>query len=241
MKTSIQLADRTQTGLGLIWLYLGSVFFGLFYQVPLIYWADIFARTTAGLWIAGGIEALRLIVFLGPVHLLRNPVAAIHFIDLSLGPRVFFVGALVAMSAAGLPVWVSFPVIFVWGFLEVAAYWAGGAMAGPVLRRRMIRDGVLARADHGWTFRFAGHFPDLLDKAPGAALRKRLARYVGLPFALVAPAIWMVSLSNRDQADLRLLLIALVSLVLGVLTSDLLAHHRANKLVLAAIGKGQAL
>ncbi|MFU8824987.1 hypothetical protein [Yoonia sp.] len=240
MKTTIQLADRTQTGVGLVWLYVGSVVFGLFYQLPLIYWADISAHTAAGLWIAAGVEALRAIIFLGPVYFWRNPVAAIHFMDLSLGPRVFFVGALVSMSAVGLSVWALLPVILIWGFLEFVANRDGGAIAGPVLHRRMIREGVLSQTDQDWIFRFAGHFPDLLHKAPGATLRKRLVRYVGLPFALIAPAIWMLSLTNRDQFDLRLLLIAMVSLVLGVLTSDLLAHHRANRLVLAAIRTGNA-
>ena len=235
MSTFVRLGDRTQTGLGLVWLYVASVAFGLFYQVPLLYWADVSGQITAGLWVASVIEALRLAVFLGPVYLWRHPVAAIHFMDLSLGPRVFFVATLISVTAAGLSIWVLVPVTMSWALLELVAYRDGGAIAGPALYRRMIREAVIEQADHGWTYRFAGHFPDLLDKAPGAARRKRLARFIGLPFVLVAPAIWMLTLSYRDQFDLRLIVMALVCLVLAVLTSDLLAHHRANRLVLAAI------
>jgi hypothetical protein len=237
MTKGVTLADRLGRGMPTshAWWYFGSLFFAMFYHVPLIYLACETQNCVFGWWFLGGVETLRFGAFWVIFRRMRDPVAALHFLDFTLGPRVFFPGAVLWLFAAGGGVWGAGIIVAVWAYLEYVAYHSGNQMIGPAMLWNMKKDRSLTGGKGQWVFHAVGTYPDMRQKILALVLQHRIAKFVGLPFALLAPGFWFFGLGNRGLVDVRLLLMVVVSVVLGMLTYSLLVYTRSNRGVMKSL------
>lgn len=235
MSHRIHLADKTVTDAPLVGLYVGSIFFALFYYAPLMMLGFEFDLGVI-LWLVPlAIEAFRAIWFFGFVLHRRDPIAALHFRDVLMGPRVFYPGAMIALAAANAGLLALVPVGLLWLYTEAEAARGARQMPARQVLQALQKSGALRNGSDGWIYRLDNGNREIFDKTAAGRRVRLIALYVALPFALFGSAVFFFSFRLRDDVDLRLLIMALVAVILGTITYHLLAMNHASRLALRAV------
>lgn len=240
MSDRIHLSDKTMTDAPLVLLYVGSCAFAVFLYVP---WMMLGFRYDLGvfLWLVPlVIEATRCIWFFGFVLHRRDPIAALHFRDILMGPRVFYPGAMVALVAANVGLLALVPVGLLWLYTEAEAARGARQMPARQVLSALQKSGALRKGSDGWTYRLDNGNRAIFDKTPAGHRVRLIALFVALPFALVGTVLFFVSFRLRDDVDLRLLIVALVAVILGTITYHLLAMNHASRIALRTMQNGPA-
>ena len=238
MSYRIHLSDRTMTDAPLVLLYVGSCAFAVFIYLP---WMMLGFRSNLGvlLWLVPLIiEAARVIWFFGFVLHRRNPIAALHFRDILIGPRVFYPSAMVALVAANVGLLALLPVGLLWLYTEAEAARGARQMPTHQVLSALQRSGAMRKGADGWTYKLDNGNRAIFDKTPAGRRVRFIALLVALPFALAAPVLFFVSFRLRDDVDLRLLIVALFAVILGTITYHLLAMNHASRIALRTVQDG---
>jgi hypothetical protein len=238
MSHRIHLADKTMTDAPLVGLYVGSIFFAMFYYAPCMM-LGFESDLGVILWLVPlVIEAFRAIWFFGFVLHRRNPIAALHFRDIVMGPRVFYPGAMIALVAANVDLLALVPVALLWLYTEAEAARGARQMPARQVLSGLRRSGALQKGSDGWIYRLDNGHNSIFDKTPAGHRVQIIARFVGLPFAMLGGGLFFVSFGLRDDFDLRLLIIAFVAVILGTITYQLLTMNRASRIALRMMRDG---
>lgn len=233
----IELAARAENGARLSTLYIASVFLALFLHVPAMMLFFGYGRSALFiLWILL-IEGTRLAVFVILVLLRRQPDAVLALREYSISPRLFFPAAVLFFVYAGAPHGIYVMVVVFWLLMELRCRVASNRLDPAVALRQLRRTGALSEAPEGWSYRLDNGLADLLDKdSKGRSFMQSQLIWVGLPFAIIAPGLFLYSMQLGDNFELRAVIAGVFCLVIGWLTMPALVGARISRNALDHLG-----
>lgn len=234
----IELAARAENGARLSTLYIASVFLALFLHIPamMLFFgagrAELFV-----LWLVL-IEGIRLAVFVILVMKRRQPGAMLTLREYSISPRLFFPAAMLFFAYAGASPGIHVIIVAFWLVLELRCRAAANRLDPAVALGQLRRSGALTKEPTGWSYRLDNGLADLLDRgSKGRTFMQSQLIWVGLPFAIIAPGLFLYSMRLGHNFDARAVIAGVFCLVIGWLSMPTLVGSRISRNALDHLAK----
>lgn len=232
-KTRVVIADHFGNGSSL-WVFYGAcMLLSLFLHIPAMMLAVDHYHSFAVFWLWFiVIEGARLGVFVAYALWKQRPAALFLLTEFSISPRVFLPAAMLLFAYARAPLGIFVAVVAFWIVLEVRALRAARAINPYQALRQMRRKGALVEVTpQNWVYYSPKNkVLDLVNaSSKGGTFMKTELKYVGLPFALIAPALFLISQRSGADFDLRTLIAGAFAVVIGWLTLPVLVQCHISR------------